>query len=320
MQSNIINLIDIKNLNKKFAIRKGLGFQYIHAVNNVSINVKRGETFALVGESGCGKSTLGKSILRIIEPSQGQIIYNGKNITNAKMLPYRRKMQMIFQNTSESLDPRLTTGEIIGESIDIHKLASGKKEREDKIKKLLETVGLSRDFICRFPHELSGGQQQRIGIARALAVEPEFIVCDEAVSSLDVSIQAQILNMLIDMQHSFGLTYFFISHDLAVVRYVATRIAVMYLGNIVEIAKNADLYKNPIHPYTKTLLSSVPMSKNICIKNYDILSKGDIPNPLNLPQGCCFHTRCQYIIKKCKQTAPALKEVSPQHFVACHII
>ncbi len=319
MQNNIANLIETKDLSKNFVAQKGFSFQYIYAVNNVNIDIKREETFALVGESGCGKSTLGKLILRIIEPTHGQIFYNGNNITNAKILSYRKKMQMIFQNTSEALDPKLTVGEIIGEAIDIHKLALNKVERQDKIKELLQTVELSNDFVHRFPHELSGGQQQRIGIARALAVEPEFIVCDEAVSSLDVSVQAQILNMLIDMQRSFGLTYLFISHDLAVVRYIATRIAVMYLGNIVEIAKSDDLYKNPVHPYTQALLSSIPRLNNVCMTSHVSL-KGEPQNPLNLPQGCCFHTRCQYIIKKCRQTAPTLREISPQHFVACHII
>jgi len=296
MQNNIANLIETKDLSKNFVAQKGFSFQYIYAVNNVNIDIKREETFALVGESGCGKSTLGKLILRIIEPTHGQIFYNGNNITNAKILSYRKKMQMIFQNTSEALDPKLTVGEIIGEAIDIHKLALNKVERQDKIKELLQTVELSNDFVHRFPHELSGGQQQRIGIARALAVEPEFIVCDEAVSSLDVSVQAQILNMLIDMQRSFGLTYLFISHDLAVVRYIATRIAVMYLGNIVEIAKSDDLYKNPVHPYTQALLSSIPRLNNVCMTSHVSL-KGEPQNPLNLPQGCCFHTRCQYIIK-----------------------
>lgn len=319
MDSNSIkNILEIKNLSKNFPIRKGIGYQYIHAVNNVSISIKNRETFALVGESGCGKSTLGRSILRIHEPTSGQIIYKGENITNVDMFPYRKKMQMIFQNTLDSLDPKLTAGDIIGESLDIHKLTSNKKDRQDKIEYLLTKVGLTTGYAYRYPHELSGGQQQRIGIARALAVDPEFIVCDEAVSSLDVSIQAQIINMLLDMQESLGLTYLFISHDLAVVRYIATRIGVMYLGNIVEIALNDDLYKNPMHPYTKTLLSAIPTQNSI--SSNESIFKGELPNPLNLPQGCCFHTRCQYIMEKCTEEIPKLKEISPQHFVACHIL
>jgi oligopeptide transport system ATP-binding protein len=297
----------------------------VQAVQDVSLHIFQGETLGIVGESGCGKTTLGRTILRLYEPTSGKIVYNGETIYDSekkidiKMLPFRRKMQLIFQDPSASLDPRMTVGEIIGEALDIHRLTSGKTERAARISRLLEDVGLNSEHANRFPHEFSGGQQQRIGIARALAVEPEFIVCDEPISALDVSIQSQVINMLEDLQKEHGLTYLFIAHDLSVVRHISDRIGVMYLGCLVELAESYELCNKPIHPYTQTLLSAVPLpdpKKNK--KRKRILLEGDIPSPLNPPTGCRFHTRCQYAMPICSAAEPEFKEYSPGHFAACH--
>jgi oligopeptide/dipeptide ABC transporter, ATP-binding protein, C-terminal domain len=313
--------LEIKNLKQYFPMNKGRNKRYVKAVDDVSFFVRQGETLGLVGESGCGKTTLGRSTLRLYEPTAGQIIYKGEDITKVKMLPYRRKMQMIFQDPSASLDPRMTVGDIVGEALDIHKLAASKKDRNDKVKELLSRVGLNSEHANRYAHEFSGGQQQRIGIARALAVEPEFIVCDEPISALDVSIQSQIVNMLEDMQQDMGLTYLFIAHDLSVVRHISNRIGVMYLGNMVEIGESYELNKNPLHPYTQTLLSAVPIPDPQKSRSRQrIVLQGDIPSPMADIRGCKFHSRCPYATDKCTEEIPVLKEVAPEHYVACHLL
>jgi oligopeptide transport system ATP-binding protein len=336
-------LLQVDNLKKYFKI-KGMRGPGVQAVENVSFAIKRGETLGLVGESGCGKTTLGRTVLRLHEPTSGKIIYAGETIYEGKnpykldekgvlistkvhspevvnMLPYRRKMQIIFQDPSASLDPRMTVGEIIGEALDIHKLTSGKAERTERIKELLSEVGLNTEHANRYPHEFSGGQQQRVGIARALAVKPEFIVCDEPISALDVSIQSQVVNMLEDMQRDLGLTYLFIAHDLSVVRHISNRIGVMYLGNMVELGESYELNKNPIHPYTKTLLSAVPVpDPEVSRARQRIVLEGDIPSPINPPTGCRFHTRCPYAMPKCKEQVPEFKEHAPNHWAACHLL
>lgn len=321
-------LLQVEHLVKHFKI--GDSFfkkEYVHAVEDVSFFIRKGETLGLVGESGCGKTTLGRTILRLHEPTGGKIIYGKDTIydfQNSKqpdMLEYRKKMQIIFQDPSASLDPRMTVGDIVGEPLDIHKMADSKKDRNDKVKELLNTVGLNSEQANRYPHEFSGGQQQRIGIARALAVNPEFIVCDEPISALDVSIQSQIVNMLEDMQKDMGLTYLFIAHDLSVVRHISDRIGVMYLGNLVELGESYELNRNPLHPYTKTLLSAVPIPDPKKSRNRErIVLEGEIPSPVNPPEGCRFHTRCPYMTERCKQEVPVFREVETDHFVACHLI
>lgn len=313
-------LVEVKNLKQYFPVNSGmLKTNYVKAVDGVSFHINKGETFGLVGESGCGKTTVGRTLLRLYEPTEGEIFYNGKNITHVNMLPYRRKMQIVFQDPYASLDPRMTVGDIVGEAIDIHHLAENKTLRRDMIVSLLQKVGLNSEHAARFPHEFSGGQRQRIGIARALAVDPEFIVCDEPISALDVSIQAQIINMFEELQETLGLTYLFIAHDLSVVKHISNRIAVMYLGKIVELTGYDELYKHPLHPYTRSLLSAIPipdpkLAKECC----RIILEGDVPSPLNPPSGCRFRTRCRYATVQCSIDEPEFKEVSSGHYVACH--
>lgn len=316
------NLVEVKNLKKYFPIKTGLFHKSnVQAVEDVSFSIRKGETLGLVGESGCGKTTLGRTIIRLHQPTSGQIFYGGTDITGVNMHPYRRKMQIIFQDPSASLNPRMTVGEIVGEALEIHKLCNSKKDYSDRIRSLLSQVGLNTEHANRFPHEFSGGQQQRIGIARALSVEPEFIVCDEPISALDVSIQSQIVNMLEEMQSNLGLTYLFIAHDISVVRHISNRIGVMYLGNMVELAESFELSKNPLHPYTQTLLSAVPVpDPKISRTRKRIVLEGDIPSPLNPPTGCRFHTRCPYAMPICKEAIPEFKEVDKDHFVACHLM
>lgn len=318
-------LLEVKNLCKYFTVKKGLftSPSYIKAVDDVSFTINKGETLGLVGESGCGKTTTGRTILNLYPATKGNIIFNGTDITkfnDKQMIPFRRQMQMIFQDPYASLDPRMTVGDIVGESIDIHKLYSG-KEREDRIRFLLDTVGLNGSHINRYAHEFSGGQRQRIGIARALAVEPKFIVCDEPISALDVSIQAQVINMLEDLQEKFKLTYLFIAHDLSMVEHLSTHIGVMYLGKLVEKGSTKDIATNPTHPYTKALLSAIPIPDPKMAKaNKRIILEGDIPSPVDPPPGCRFKNRCKYCKDICSQSEPIMKEISPNHFVACHLI
>jgi oligopeptide transport system ATP-binding protein len=294
----------------------------VHAVDDVSFEIGAGETLGLVGESGCGKSTTGRCVLRLIEPTAGELWLEGQNITRLHgdaLGALRRDMQIIFQDPYASLNPRMTVGTIIGEALTIHKLAKTRAEFEARIAELLQLVGLNADHMRRYPHEFSGGQRQRIGIARALAVSPKLIVCDEPVSALDVSIQAQIVNLLADLQEEFGLAYLFIAHDLAVVQYISTRVAVMYLGRIVELAPSAELYGNPRHPYTEALLSAVP-TPDPTARKQRIRLEGDIPNPINPPSGCHFHTRCPIRqLPLCSTEKPELKEISPGHWVSCHL-
>ena len=322
-------LLQIENLKKYFSVKGDRLFEkkYVQAVESVSFFIYRGETLGIVGESGCGKTTLGRTIIRLYEPTSGRIVYDGTPIYDSeqniavKMLPYRRKMQIIFQDPSASLDPRMTVGEIVGEALDIHGLFQGKAERRERINQLLDEVGLNTEHANRFPHEFSGGQQQRVGIARALAVEPEFIVCDEPISALDVSIQAQVINMLEDLQREKHLTYLFIAHDISVVRHISNRIGVMYLGQMVELAESNELCSHPIHPYTESLLSAVPIpDPDVTRGRQRILLEGEIPSPLNPPSGCRFHTRCPHATDRCRQEQPVLKEQSPGHYAACHLL
>jgi oligopeptide transport system ATP-binding protein len=317
-------LLRIKNLKKYFPIRGGLFSREVarvHAVDDVSFDLLKGETLGLVGESGCGKSTTGRCILRLIEPTAGEVWFEDKNVTTLdkrSLRHLRRDMQIIFQDPYASLNPRMTVGSIIGEALVIHKLAKSKRERDERVVHLLETVGLNADHLRRYPHEFSGGQRQRIGIARALAVSPKLIVADEPVSALDVSIQAQVINLLEDLQKQFNMTYLFIAHDLSVVEHISTRVAVMYLGKIVEIAPAKELYTNPKHPYTVSLLSAIPQNDPDA-KKARIVLKGDVPNPANPPSGCRFHTRCPIRIPSCSENEQVLKEISPGHWVACQV-
>ncbi|WP_422443543.1 ABC transporter ATP-binding protein [Thermoanaerobacterium sp. DL9XJH110] len=313
------NLIEVKNLKKYFNVGKG---QLLKAVDNISFSIREGETLGLVGESGCGKSTVGRTMIRLYEPTGGEVIFEGRNVyefNSSEIKEFRKNAQIIFQDPYASLDPRMTVGDIIGEGMDTNNLYSG-KDRINRIYELLNIVGLDREHASRFPHEFSGGQRQRIGIARALAVEPKFIICDEPISALDVSIQAQIVNLLIDLQSKFKLTYLFISHDLSIVKHISNRVAVMYLGVIVELAESFELYSNPLHPYTKALLSAIPIPDPIMERNRQrILLQGDVPSPINPPNYCRFRGRCAYARPVCAEVQPELKELNSGHFVACHL-
>ncbi len=319
--NNQKNLLEVKNLKQYFDVPNGfLRSLKLKAVDDVSFNIAEGETLGLVGESGCGKTTVGRSILQLYKPTAGEVWFDGQKIEGKKTIEeFRRNAQMVFQDPYSSLDPRMTVSDIIGEPLDVHKLYSNRKEREEKIHHLMDLVGLTSDHASRYAHEFSGGQRQRIGIARALAVDPKFIVCDEPVSALDVSIQAQIVNMFEDLQQKLGLTYLFIAHDLLVVKHISTRIAVMYLGKLIEIGPSDELYHRPIHPYTISLLSAVPVpDPNIARANKRIHLEGDVPSPLHMPSGCPFRTRCPRATAKCAECMPELKEITPGHSVACH--
>lgn len=319
-------LVEIQHLQQYFpAGGFGKNKRYVQAVDDVSFAIKKGETLGLVGESGCGKTTVGRTLLRLYEPTDGKIIYDGKvlfdkqNKIAVDMLPYRRKMQIVFQDPYASLDPRMTIGDIVGEPIDIHHLAENSKDRHDRIIELLDRVGLNSEHANRYPHEFSGGQRQRVGIARALAVNPEFIVCDEPVSALDVSIQAQVVNMFEELQEKMGLTYLFIAHDLSIVRHISNRIGVMYLGKLVELADSFELIRSSVHPYTKSLISAIPVADpKTARETVRIPLEGDVPSPLNPPSGCRFRTRCPYADEQCAHECPQLKEVSSNHWAACH--
>lgn len=342
-------LLEIQNLKQYFPVASGKLFEkkVVKAVDDVSFYINKGETLGLVGESGCGKTTTGRTLLRLYEPTSGRIIYDGTTIfdsgdlplrdesgnpvigedgkpvygkkTKVDMLPYRRKMQIVFQDPYASLDPRMTVGDIVGEAIDIHKLAANRKERQERIIRMLERVGLNSEHANRYPHEFSGGQRQRVGIARALAVDPEFIVCDEPISALDVSIQAQVVNMFEELQNEMGLTYLFIAHDLSIVKHISNRIGVMYLGKMVELADSYELTFHSVHPYTKSLISAIPIADpETSRKSKRIVLSGDVPSPVNPPSGCHFRTRCPYATELCAQQDPEWREVSKGHYAACH--
>lgn len=321
-------LIQIEHLQQYFpAGGFGKNKKYIQAVDDVSFTIDRGETLGLVGESGCGKTTTGRTLLRLYEPTGGRFLYNEEVVFDvdkkiyADMLPYRKKMQIVFQDPYASLDPRMTVGDIVGEAIDVHKMAANKQERYDIIIEMLRRVGLNSEHANRYPHEFSGGQRQRVGIARALAVRPEFIVCDEPISALDVSIQAQVINMFEDLQEEMGLTYLFIAHDLSAVKHISNRIGVMYLGRMVELADSYELIARPLHPYTKSLISAIPIADpKIAKESKRIVLEGDVPSPLNPPSGCRFRTRCPYADERCASETPKWQEIETGHFTACHHI
>ena len=321
--SELINqpLLEVKDLKQHFNINMGLfKSKPLKAVDGVSFSIRKGETLGLVGESGCGKTTVGRTILHLYKLTSGEVWYNGKRIaTKEDINEFRKKATMVFQDPYSSLNPRMTVSDIIGEPLDVHKLYSSKEERRERILELMGHVGLNSEHASRYAHEFSGGQRQRIGIARALAVNPDFIVCDEPVSALDVSIQAQVINMFDELQEKLGLTYLFIAHDLLVVRHISDRIAVMYLGKMVELADAEEIYNHPLHPYSKSLLSAVPIpDPKIARANQRIMLTGDIPSPLNAPSGCPFRTRCPHATKECAESMPEFREVSSGHFVACH--
>ena len=314
-------IIEVKNLKQYFNINVGLfRSKPLKAVDDVSFSIKKGETLGLVGESGCGKTTVGRTLLHLYKPTSGSVFYKGKEIkTKSDIAEFRKKATMVFQDPYSSLNPRMTVSDIIGEPLDIHKVYKNSKERHDRILELMGQVGLNSEHASRYAHELSGGQRQRIGIARSLALNPDFVVCDEPVSALDVSIQAQVINMFDELQAKMGLTYLFIAHDILVVRHISDRIAVMYLGKMVELADSKEIYEHSLHPYTKSLMSAVPQpDPKIARANKRIVLSGDIPSPLNAPSGCPFRTRCAYAQECCAESMPELKEVSSGHFVACH--
>ena len=318
-------LVDVKDLKMHFPVTAGILFQrtvgHIKAVDGVSFSVRKGETLGLVGESGCGKTTTGRCILQLYRPTSGEVLFQGRDLCTMKsgnLRSLRRQMQIIFQDPYSSLNPRMSAGNIIGEPLTIHGLTKGRREYRERVAELLTVVGLSPGMADRFPHEFSGGQRQRIGVARALAVNPQFIVCDEPVSALDVSIQAQTINLLEDLQEQFSLTYLFIAHDLSVVRHISNRVMVMYLGHLVEIADRTEIYANPLHPYTKALLSAVPIPDPVIDAQRErIILTGEVPSPLNPPRGCVFHPRCDMATDECQEEMPELHEVAPEHWVAC---
>jgi oligopeptide/dipeptide ABC transporter ATP-binding protein len=319
-----MTLVEVKNLVKHFPIRKGLLSRitgHVKAVDGIDFKINAGETLGLVGESGCGKTTAGRTLLRLIPATAGEVLYEGKDVMKmraSEMRLMRKNMQIIFQDPYSSLNPRMTVEDIIGEALIVHGLAS-RKERRRIVQDLLVRCGLSASHIGRYPHEFSGGQRQRVGIARALALKPKFIVCDEAVSALDVSIQAQVINLLMDIQKEYNLAYLFIAHDLSVVEHISHRVAVMYLGRIAETARSEELYANPLHPYTRALLSAVPVP-NPRARRERIILEGDVPSPINPPSGCSFHTRCWLVEDRCKTETPALRKVDGEHLVACHLV
>lgn len=312
-------LIEVNHLSKFFNLGNN---QILKAVNDLNFSIAQGETVGVVGESGCGKSTAGRTMMRLYEPTNGEALFNGKNIyqmQGAELKQLRRDMQMIFQDPYASLNPRMTVMDIIGEALDVHKLAGSRKERKKKVEQLLELVNLNSAYASRYPHEFSGGQRQRIGIARALAVDPKFIIADEPISALDVSIQAQVVNLLQELQRDMGLTYLFIAHDLSMVKHISDRVAVMYLGKIVELARSEDLYNDPRHPYTRALMSAIPTpDPEVEEKRERIMLSGDLPSPIHLPSGCPFHTRCPMATEKCKVDVPKFMEVKDKHFASCH--
>lgn len=312
-------LLEVKNLKQYFPVKNGFGKTIpLKAVDDVSFAIKPGETLGLVGESGCGKTTVGRTLLRLYKPTAGEIYFNGRQVTDKNMRGLRKEMQMVFQDPYSSLNPRMTVEDIIGEPLDVHHLYASKKERRDKVLDLMELVGLNAEHARRYAHEFSGGQRQRIGIARALAVNPKFIVCDEPVSALDVSIQAQVINMFEDLQQKLGVAYLFIAHDLLVVHHISNRIAVMYLGKIVEIADADDLNTNPVHPYTQSLLSAIPVpDPREARRRSRIVLEGDVPSPMNMPKGCAFRTRCRYATEQCAEECPSLTDRGNGHFAAC---
>ena len=320
-------LVRVENLTKHFPITQGIVVQRqigaVKAVDNVSFDIREGETLGLVGESGCGKSTTGRTILQLYRPTSGKVYYQDQDLTTLKgeeLRRMRRNMQIIFQDPYASLNPRLTVGDIIGEPLEVHRVEKSKKKRQERVQELLRLVGLNPYFINRYPHEFSGGQRQRIGVARALALQPKFIICDEPISALDVSIQAQVVNLLEELQDEFGLTYLFIAHDLSMVRYISDRTAVMYLGKIVELAEREELYSHPLHPYTQALLSAVPVPDPVVERTRQrIILTGDVPSPANPPSGCNFHPRCP-LHEECQEEEPEWQEVSPGHWVACHLV
>lgn len=318
-------LLSVEGLQTFFPIRTGFtkrSLYQLKAVNNVSFQINKGETFGLVGESGCGKTTVGRTILRLYKPTGGRVLYDGQDITtmdDKTFWPYRRRMQMIFQDPYTSLDPRKTVNEIVGTPLMLHKLVASRAERDVRVKELIHMVGLKDDHMNRYPHEFSGGQRQRIGIARALALNPEFIVCDEPISALDVSIQAHVINILEDFQHQFGFTYLFISHDLSMIRHISHKVGVMYLGHLVEMAEVNELYDNMRHPYTASLMSAAPVADPLLARNsHRVILEGDVPSPLDPPSGCPFRTRCRYAKSECSERMPDLRDIGKGHMVACH--